>query len=322
MKVHLTGPHGYASVHNEKDLNLASYLEDKGWELVGSPDEADAICAVELPLNRFHTPKAVPFSEKKGLLIIQEPTVVRPFHGRNKYINRFAKKLEVGRIRNSGVTRWPALYLDRFQENSKIKKLHRACMIASNKLSFVSGELYSLRRAVVDENLNVDLYGGGWRTGRFQRIKQCVFELYIGILSGHITGPQGMLRFLSNVRHDLGPVDDKLSTNASYKATVVIENSIEYMSEKLLEAIAAGSVPVYVGPPVTEFGIPAELVIQVSPDLQSVNEGVSKALKLDYDSWTKSCESWLSLETKSSWSLQRFWDGVHDELIDLAKANK
>jgi hypothetical protein len=104
--------------------------------------------------------------------------------------------------------------------------------------------------------------------------------------------------------------------------TVVIENSIDYMSEKLLEAIAAGSIPVYVGPPVTEFGIPAELVVQVNPDLQSVNEGVSRALKLDYESWAKSCEMWLSPETKGSWSLQRFWNCVHDELIDLAKASK
>jgi hypothetical protein len=320
MKVHLTGPHGYASVHNEKDLTLAAFLEGKGWELVGSPHEADAICAVELPVNRFHTPKAVPFSEKKGLLIIQEPSVVRPFHGRERYINRFAKKLEVGRIRSSGVTRWPALYLDRFQENSKINKLPRACMIASNKLSLIPGELYSLRRAVVDDNLNVDLYGAGWRAGKLQRIKQCTFELYIGILSGHLSVTKGMVRFFSNVRQDFGAVEDKLSTNSNYKVTVVIENSIEYMSEKLLEAIAAGSIPVYVGPPVRNFGIPAELVIQVNPDLQSVHEGVSKALQLDYESWETSCKSWLSPATRDLWSLEGFWGRIHDELTNLANS--
>ena len=322
MKVHLTGPHAFASVHNEETLTLASFLVSKGWELVATPKEADAICAVELPVNKFHTPKVVRYSAEKGLLIIQEPSVVRPFHSRTKFIKRFAKKCEVGRSGSSGVIRWPALYLDRFEVNSRVDKFPKACLIASNKLSLIPGELYSLRRRVVDANPDVDLFGPGWRSGKLRRVKQCVFELYIGALSGKLGDPRVILRFLTDVRQDFGPVADKLSTNAKYKATVVIENSIEYMSEKLLEAIAAGSIPVYVGPQVADFGIPSELVIQVEPNLQSVDEGIAKALSMDHESWSRMCQEWLSPSTKNIWSLERFWVSVHNELTSLVKAAK
>ena len=318
LKVHLTGPHAFASVHNEDSLTLASFLTKHGWDLVDTPEDADAICAVELPVTRYHLPQAIQASSKKGLLIVQEPSVVRPFHNKTKFLNRFSRRFEVGRASSSPLIPWPALYLDQFEGNSKAPKLPRACLISSNKVSFVSGELYSLRRRVVDANPKVDLFGAGWNSSKWNRIKQCVFELYIGLLSAQPTNPLMAVRFLSNVRHSYGPVADKLSTNSNYKATVVIENSREYMSEKLLEAIAAGSIPVYVGPDVTQFGIPEEIVVQVNPDVQSVNEGVAKALAMDYGIWSQRCERWLDSKTKAFWSLEKFWINVHDELTSLA----
>ncbi len=193
-------------------------------------------------------------------------------------------------------------------------------MISSNKVSFISGEIYSLRKRVVDTNPIVDLFGSGWDSSFSRRLKQCAFELYIGLLSARLTNPIVGLRFLSNVRKSFGPVANKLETNANYKATVVIENSREYMSEKLLEAIAAGSIPVYVGPDVTKFGIPKELVVQVSPDVKSVNKGIERALSMDFEIWSKKCQDWLTEENIAIWSLEKFWTKVHEVLIGLANS--
>lgn len=319
LRVHLTGPHAFASVHNEKGLTLASFLTQKGWKIVEDLDEADAICAVELPVTRLHFPKRIEHSKTKGLLILQEPSVVRPFHKHRRQLDRFAKRIEVGRWADSSFTPWPAMYLDDFEEYCMAEKLPRACMIASNKLSMVPGELYSLRRQVVDSNPNVDLYGQGWDSPKQTRLKQIVFELYVATISGALRKPLVALRFLRNVRKNFGPVNDKLSTNAKYKVTVVIENSREYMSEKLLEAISAGSIPVYVGPKVTDFGIPEGLVIEVEPDVESVNAGIAQGLRADFESWAQNCREWLSEETKKLWSLEAFWATVHEELSKLAR---
>ena len=322
MKVFLTGPHAFSSVHNEKYLTLSSFLISKGWQIVDSAKSADAICAVELPLSKLHFPKHIPSASTKGLLILQEPSVVRPFHQMAKYVDRFASLFAVGRSPENRLVRWPALYLDNFQFNSKVEKLPRACMIASNKVSLIHGELYSLRREIVDSCKNLDLFGLGWNSTILTRIKQFAFELYVGTISGQLASPLGRLRFFANVDRSLGPVEDKLSTNANYKVTVVIENSEEYMSEKLLEAVAAGSIPVYVGPKVEDFGIPGDLVIQVKPDKQSVIEGISNALELNYRDWANRCEEWLTPQVIDSWSLDKFWSNVHEELTRIGSRSE
>lgn len=322
MKVFLTGPHAFTSVHNLRNLTLSSFLVGKGWELVCSAEKADAICAVELPVSRFHCPKNIPNSSTRGLVIIQEPSVVRPFHNNAKFVDRFASRFLVGRFSESRIVRWPALHLGQFQLSSKIEKLPRACMIASNKVSLIPGELYSLRRDVVDSCTNLDLFGHGWNSSWLTRSKQFVFEVYVGFISRQLANPLSRLQFFANVRSCLGPVKDKLSTNAKYKVSVVIENSNEYMSEKLLEAFAAGSIPVYVGPEVADFGIPPELVIQAKPDAQSVIEGISQALEMDYQGWADRCGEWLTPQVIESWSLYKFWSDVNDELNRIASGSR
>jgi hypothetical protein len=318
MKVFLTGPHAFASVHNEGDLRLSSYLESQGWELTQSDDIADVVCAVEMPLNAIHRPKTPRLATKNGLLIVQEPSVVRPYNAAKKRLAQFSSVIEVGRVRNGAPTRWPALYLNEFDTLSRTDKELRACLIAANKVSVVPGELYSLRRAVIDSSTNIDLFGPGWDSPTSTRIKQVVFEVYIGFLAmakpdfGHLKG------FFSRNRQHFGPVEDKLATNSRYKVSVVIENSQEYMSEKLLDAISAASIPVYVGPKVEDFGIPRELIVQVDPAVESVNAGIQKALEMDYAEWVVRCSKWLNETNLEDWGLENLWKRIHKTLLAIA----
>jgi hypothetical protein len=52
----------------------------------------------------------------------------------------------------------------------------------------------------------------------------------------------------------------------------VIENSADYLSEKLIDAVISGTIPIYVGPNLNTFGLPAELAYQVNGDLSSIRE--------------------------------------------------
>lgn len=321
MKLFLTGPHGHASVHNEKELKLSTFLEARGWVLADSEDDADAICSVEVPLNSLHRPLIPKSYVNNALLVVHEPSVVRPFNIKTNVLNRFRKVVLVGRPNCENSAFWPALYLDRFSTFSAKEKLPRACMISSNRLSLVKGELYSLRRKVVDSNPVVDLYGQGWDSTLSSRLKQLLFEIYLSSASGNFPQLRALKGYFRTKRLSLGAVGDKLEKNSHYKVSVVIENSMEYMSEKLLEAIAAGSIPVYVGPKVTSFGIPGSLVVQVDPTVDSVNEGITKALEMNHHDWSKTVLEWLENIPEEEWSLDYFWSGIHKQLLEIARTS-
>jgi hypothetical protein len=90
-----------------------------------------------------------------------------------------------------------------------------------------------------------------------------------------------------------GPVDDKLKTMSEYKYALVIENSAEYMSEKLMESLFAGCIPIYVGPDPEEFGIPRELVIRAQPSLLSIQEALREANRWDMNEFQTKLRAFL-----------------------------
>jgi hypothetical protein len=51
----------------------------------------------------------------------------------------------------------------------------------------------------------------------------------------------------------LGKVGNKHEINSKYRISIVIENSLDYVSEKLFDALAAGTYVVYLGPDLDQF---------------------------------------------------------------------
>jgi hypothetical protein len=51
------------------------------------------------------------------------------------------------------------------------------------------------------------------------------------------------------------------------KFCIIVENSCDYVSEKIFDCFKAGVVPIYVGPSLPEFGIPAETVLVAPNDI-------------------------------------------------------
>lgn len=92
-------------------------------------------------------------------------------------------------------------------------------------------EIYSLRQEVINffaENGRFDLYGIGWDRGGAK--------------------PEDTANINKVYR---GPVADKLPVLSQYKFTFCFENTIfpGYVTEKIFDAMFAGSVPVYLGAP-------------------------------------------------------------------------
>jgi hypothetical protein len=100
---------------------------------------------------------------------------------------------------------------------------------------------------------------------------------------------------------------------ASYKYSLVIENSIEYMSEKLFDSLFAGTFPIYVGPNPVDFGIPEFVAIHAKPDIDSIMKAIEQARTVDLDVWRASVLDWLKSEgVEQAWS----WPFVVQQIID------
>ena len=61
----------------------------------------------------------------------------------------------------------------------------------------------------------------------------------------------------------------------------MIENSADFVSEKLFDSVRAGCVSIYVGPELERYGIPTSTAISVCPDHKSIMEKVAELQKMD-----------------------------------------
>lgn len=163
-------------------------------------------------------------------------------------------------------------------------------LVQADKLSMASGELYSLRRRVID-NLPCTVFGPGWDRSVKSRIITFLKSLVVAMLSLSVslTAASGWFRKRSNV--DLR-VEDKSLAISRHHVAIVIENDISKLTEKIYDALYAGCVPVFVGPEIQEHVIPSELYFRSAPSLEAIATAIDKA---------KTRPSSLQLELIRSW---------------------
>jgi hypothetical protein len=76
----------------------------------------------------------------------------------------------------------------------------------------------------------------------------------------------------------MGPVEDKLKTLRQYRFALIIENSDEYVSEKIVDALLAGVVPLYVGAELSRFGFPDGIANVCEPDERAIESTMKKLM--------------------------------------------
>jgi hypothetical protein len=277
-------------------------------------DLPDVTICVDLNKASKNTIKAATNLGIACVLIKNEPSVVTPGHLSKRIDSMFSKVIEVGRPSEENLYRWPQTWNPEFFDQPV--RLPRTVSINANKFSCLRGELYSLRSKAYSGIENLDLYGQGWDRPASYNFLKFMKDLQIAISASPMRLTISCLGNLARrPRNLLGPSADKLETLAKYKTTLVIENSREFMSEKLIDAILAGTIPVYVGPPVEVFGIPEELVVTAEPDLKSLRRATKYALEMNYDSWKGRARSWINEP-----GVKDSWDGSKQILVILAAA--
>lgn len=226
-----------------------------------------------------------------SFLIMQEPSVVIPKHLVGKIKREFDYVVTVGRLGGDANINWPQAW-DSISNLSSPRK-NRGVVINADKWSAVYGELYSLRRKIVNLDERIDLFGSGWSDSPMIRIKRAISAIGFAVLNGRVPKIQIVFDVFKRPLHHLGKSIDKIETLKNYRYSIVIENSQEYMSEKLFDCLFAGTIPVYVGANLDNLGIPENLVVVAEPTFEAIQLGIEKALSMDLKKFHKELRTWL-----------------------------
>ena len=243
----------------------------------------------------------------KYILIRREPKIVLPECYKTKFLAKYDQVIDIGLITNGN-----SLSINRPQSlNHKVPETVRnnekIVMIASNLLSIREKELYSLRRKCARQINSLDLFGFGWDRNSLSKLKVLLVEVLNFIKVPSKISYKGVSNYFRNFKAQMGHVEDKNSTLAKYKYTLVIENSLDCFSEKLFDALVAGCIPIYVGVNPQLFDIPAGIYVSAEPDIDSIKVAIEKAKQLDYIVWRESTTEWLGrAETINQWSESKF----------------
>ena len=302
--------------------SFAEYLTQNGHRISavsGAPDVEILFC-MDFNSSIGRAVRRSKVATNRRILVQMEPPVVLPQNYLKSTQSLFGKVLRIGGYQaDSYIIPWPQTYPRDtvLRENFSSKKSNRFVLVNGNKLSLIAGEMYALRRKVVLASPELDLYGTDWDSNFLVRVKHVIGQLIIAIRGRRLPRIEALNSWFENYPNYFGSTPDKIKTMSNYKFALVIENSVDYMSEKLMDALFAGCIPVYVGPKVNSYGIPVDLVIQAEPNLKAVLSAMELAKGMDYQTFrSKALKYLLAESTKTYWTA----NAVHRVILGRAAA--
>ena len=262
-------------------------IVSKGHEICESTfgAEIDALICHRHSIDAIHEAERNGVQTSRRALVVWEPEIVEKERYSKEVLKNYGIVYAPSLIWASKVSgkafRWPQdKVLGISQEQNWITRKNKIVIIQGNKFSARKGELYSLRRRVIQAlREEIDLYGTNWNKG-------LAFDWWHWSRSALNSNPKeisirsifGIGRKYSNY---FGQTPLKKETLADYRIAIVIENSADFVSEKLFDAISAGCLVVYVGPSLSRFGIENSNIVVCSESRSEIRKACLELLKLD-----------------------------------------
>jgi len=259
--------------------NMMNILTLQGFTFVNITEDHDYLICFNYQADVIRATSAI---RENRILVVMEPKVTSPSSHKARKRMQFGKTIVFSPKWNMGndlVLPWPQKALTEKVKIGNGRK-RKACQIVSNKFSFVKGQQYGLRRRIILElNHKVDTYGMGWNDKSRRKVMRllsaflrCFWDFYF----------RSIFEFSTTRKAEkcvMGPVDNKLDVMSKYEISLVIENSLDYVSEKLVDAIFAGTCPIYVGPKIDEFGFPKGIAYECAPSVDKINEAIEVLMR-------------------------------------------
>ena len=219
------------------------------------------------------------------VLVLWEPRVTRPANFIAKDLNLYDAIFSPSRnwVNGSKVRyfNWPQCRaeLSKLSREEWLMRSNTPVIFQANKFSFVRGENYSLRREIITvfgEDLKV--YGRDWN-----RIQSTILNLLKGVYLAIRSFNQFEFTIPKNIKvraiNYCGFISNKSVELRKSKFSIVVENSSDYVSEKIFESITAGSLVIYVGPDLESFGIPSNIVVRCPNDANEIFRRYSEIVR-------------------------------------------
>ena len=262
-------------------------IVENGNEICGVnfEESADAIICHSVNSQVFEFIERFKIPLERRILILWEPFSVERTRYLDEVISRFglvfAPSREWAQKVNGIEFRWPQ---DEFNNRDVFtnwdERKHKCVMIQGNKFSACKGELYSLRRRVLKElsKNELDLFGTDWNRGfKFDWWHWSRSFLHYRLGEHSFTSAYGIGRQYDKYQ---GVTPDKNKTLESHRISIVIENSLDFISEKLFDSIRAGCVTVYVGPALENYNIPEHAAICMKPDYIDITKKIRELISM------------------------------------------
>ena len=290
MKLYITGKNSSQGLEAGDSTSFADIARALGYTIVSNHLDADAIICVDYHPKFREELRDAQSHGVRTFLIQQEPYVVLPEHRRENPGKVFDHVLRIGipgEVTRHYGNSW------HLAKNWKGPRQKRFVAITANKWSALPGQLYSLRREIYSAHEMIDLYGHGWEANVRSQLTMISKEILLGLAArSRIVLPRASDIF-SSPSNFLGSVKDKAKTMADYDFSLIIENSGHYMSEKLMDSLLSGNLPVYVGAPIQHFKIPEMFVFQAEPTLESIRDKMNEAMSVNPIEFRSTLKEWL-----------------------------
>jgi hypothetical protein len=185
------------------------------------------------------------------------------------------------------------------------RKKDKIVLIAANKVSPTSKSNYKLRRIIAKRlySKEIDIYGDLWKSNFtkkiYHRLAVCLYSLRSGYFPNLIELYGGLFTRYNTV---VGITPDKHLVTREYKYSLVIENSPDYCSEKLFDAIVNGSIPIYIGPKNEKILLPNNLYHWSNGSIKEIRNFIDSINSKQANDMLKSMESYIRSE-----SFKNFW---------------
>lgn len=193
-------------------------------------------------------------------------------------------------------------------------------LIASNKVSPAYKNNYKLRRkfarALPEDVLQI--YGGLWNSPLIDQLKHRAGVLSFALHSRFIPNLIEIYgKVFTKYPSAKGTVDNKHEIIEKSKFSLVIENDNSYVSEKLIDALVGGSIPIYFGGDTQITGIPKELVFTNLKNEVEVMSFIANFSEQDLLEFQLNLKQWLqSSAFHQLWAGDFVFASIADEIAE------
>ena len=259
-------------------------LRESGFEIVDDIEDANCLISNNAPSSSFlRKSKHVPNSRRT--LILWESPKIKPSNFSPEVIQEFTLHISPSKEWLSYITtgnvelfNWPHTQPDKISNTweTRSNRLQKFIILSGNNFSNSDQENYTLRRELAFElKGKIDLWGRDWEIGIHKKMIRIVIEM---LRTRKMPRSNAVSSFLKGVPWNKGPVTNKFSLMSQYRFGIAIENSSDYVSEKLIDMIISGVAPIYVGPDLKLHGYPENICIRADRNIDDIKVKMSRLM--------------------------------------------